>query len=64
MECNKCQGLMLVDYFPAMVGSAEQTSLCAWVCLDCGHAISPTSVATQTDQNILKEGSNTNSQGV
>jgi hypothetical protein len=51
MECNKCQGLMLADYFPAMAGPTEQTSLCAWICLDCGQV-------TETPESIVKVDSN------
>ena len=45
MECDRCQGLMLEDSFVAMVGPSQQDRLCAWRCLDCGHAIDPRTLA-------------------
>ena len=46
MECNRCQGLMLEDSFVAMVGPSQQHWLCAWRCVDCGHATDPGMLGT------------------
>jgi len=46
MECDRCQGLMLEDFFVAMVGPSQQDWQCAWRCLDCGHATDPSTLPT------------------
>ena len=46
MECDRCQGLMLKDYFVAMVVPSQQAWLCAWRCLDCGSKIDPLTLTT------------------
>jgi hypothetical protein len=57
MECDRCQGLMLKDYFVAMVGPSQQTWLCAWRCLDCGREIDPLTLTTH--QKVVLFGTGT-----
>lgn len=40
MECPKCQGVMVVDYFLDMEDS-DEVWMPGWRCLSCGNVVDP-----------------------
>jgi len=41
MECHRCQGLMVVDYYIDMEDDQGTHWLRAWRCMACGEVIDP-----------------------
>lgn len=41
MRCERCRGLMVVDYFIDMQDSSGHLWLRAWRCVNCGEVVDP-----------------------
>ena len=53
MKCERCDGLMLEDYFIDMEALFEPIWSRVWRCLNCGHAVDPVMVANRQRHALL-----------